>query len=144
MMGIVVDAGKTWKRECRICRNKIELISTGDDICRCPYCGATLMDCEPTPESLDMALTRVQGVILQYRNTSDEGNKKELRFDLRSEIGWLRDELDFFGKDQWRWHDWFCSKCQWSGYGPIFSVGAEKSVCPKCSSEDIHQRNYVR
>ena len=78
-MGIVVDQGKTWEKTYRKCINRVIVIATGDDICCCPYCGATLMDYETTAVSLHISLTCTQGRITEYLNATTNDEKERIK-----------------------------------------------------------------
>ncbi len=135
-MGICVDQGQKFERVCRACDEKIVIVSSGADLCRCPYCGVTLMDHDGSDPGL--AMGRVMSCVLRYRNESDPVKRKSLKLSLESDLLWLLDDLVFFGKDQRRFHDWWCG-CGWSGYWPVSPLGFGDSTCPACGGA-VHQR----
>ncbi|AZZ92775.1 hypothetical protein EUZ85_19425 [Hahella sp. KA22] len=46
-MGIWVEVGNTYTGECPGCKETVQIVNRNpnDDICFCPYCATSLMDC---------------------------------------------------------------------------------------------------
>jgi hypothetical protein len=86
-MGIMGEPGEVIKRKCYSCREEVQVVATGADICFCPYCGYSLM--EPCPNSIPAAMERLDEALASYR--AGEITKSTLRYALSH----LDDALQF-------------------------------------------------
>lgn len=93
-MGYFASEGEKFEMRCRACGETVKIISTGSDICDCPYCGMTLMDHECDNKSLAISLDRVAKRIIKYKNTSgfEQGTYK---LELKNALRWLLNDLEF-------------------------------------------------
>lgn len=143
-MGICTDKGETFERTCRACSEKVKIISTGEDVWCCPYCGHTLMDHETSDFELEQSLGRVHAELIRFRSEKGEEQRECLKPRLQAALQSLKDDLEYHGKDLSRFHRWFCLKCNWTGLHPSVVISGEnqgKAVCPNCkgfAEERIH------
>lgn len=135
-MGICVDEGGKFERVCRACNERIVIISSGADLCRCPYCGVTLMDHDGSDPK--EAMKRVVDSILGYRNETDPHRRKGYQLRLMSDLLFLLDDLEFYGRDQRRFHDFWCG-CGWSGFWPKSLMTGGRPSCPSCGGGVQHR-----
>jgi predicted RNA-binding Zn-ribbon protein involved in translation (DUF1610 family) len=98
-MGYLVEKDEVFKKQCNSCKEKIEIIATGADLCCCPYCGFTLMDHRAEKKDIELSIDSVQKLIIQYRNTSNDFQKGTLKLELQNKLYWLINDLEFQKED---------------------------------------------
>jgi len=83
----MTDKGMQFKHTCSVCKNRIDIICSGDDLSYCPYCAVSLMDESRMTEEgyVEVVIPRAQQLLIMYRNGSSK-ERFRIRIDLASRL----------------------------------------------------------